>query len=115
MSARASTASPPAASGAMYAGVPGVSPISVATSAGLAIRHRLHQPEVEHLHEIVPEPQPADVDVGGLDVAVHQPGTWASSSDSHTCRRMWTARAGRQGAVLAHQRLQVIPSSSSIT
>jgi hypothetical protein len=33
---------------------------------------RLHQPEVQHLHEVVAQADAADVDVRGLDVAMHE-------------------------------------------
>jgi hypothetical protein len=33
----------------------------------------LHQAEVQHLHEIVLQPEPAEVEIGRLDVAVYQP------------------------------------------
>src|SRR3712207_7796967 len=38
----------------------------------LAPLARLHEPEVEHLHEVHGERQPARVDVRRLDVAVHE-------------------------------------------
>ena len=40
--------------------------------AGRATAPELHQPEIEHLHEVVVEAHAADVDIGRLDVAMDE-------------------------------------------
>ena len=41
-------------------------------NVGGADRSRLHETEIEHLDEVLSTPDPPDVDVGGLDVAVDE-------------------------------------------
>ena len=66
----ASTARPSAISGAMNAGVPAKKPVCVMSAR--RGRERLHEAEVEHLHEIGIAAVAADEDVAGLDVAVDE-------------------------------------------
>ena len=67
----------------------------------------LDQPEVEHLREIVFEAHPADVDVGRLDVAMHQAARVRVGQGMRHLPQQVNHAAGGQRAELAHQRLEV--------
>ena len=47
-------------------------PIDGRACAAKTLAAEFHEPEVEHLHEVVVEPHAADIDVGRLDIAVHE-------------------------------------------
>ena len=67
----------------------------------------LDQPEVEHLGEVVLEAHPADIDVGRLDVAMHQAArVRIGQRVAHLAQQVEHA-VRRQRTEFAHQRLEV--------
>ena len=75
----------------------------------------LHETEVEHFHEVVDESQSSDMDVGGLDVPMHQGRARApfqrcahlTENVNHPTRRQGTDRRTNES--------RFRPSSSSMT
>ena len=90
--------------------MPGVSPAAVASECSrLASGDRLDQAEVEHLDEVVAQPEPPDVDVRRLDVAVHQAARVRLLQRlAHLAQDVDHAARGHR-AVPPHQRLEVHP------
>ena len=69
----------------------------------------LDQAEVEHLDEVVVEPHAADVDVGRLDVPVHEPARMRVGERVAHLPEQEDGPVRRHGSELAHERLQVAP------
>ena len=69
----------------------------------------LHQPEVEHLHEVVVDAQAGGEDVGGLDVAVDQPVLVRVGERVAGLGQQIHGALDRHRAVLLHQRVEVEP------
>ena len=88
--------------------MPGVSPGALSkvwvVARALVV---LDQAEVQHLDEVVLEAEPAQVDVGGLDVAMDQPGVVRLRERVAGLPQEVHHPAGRQRAVAAHQGLEV--------
>ena len=68
---------------------------------------RLDQPEVEHLHEVALAASSAGVDVGGLDVAVDEPGVVRVLQGVAHLQQEVHGPLGRDGTEPAHELLQV--------
>ena len=106
-----------AISGAMNAGVPGRQ-LGRGGHDGVSIDSacvELHQPEVEHLDEVVVEAHPADVDVGGLDVAVDQSPRVRVGERVADLPQQVDARSAGTGPNSRTSDSRSRPSSSSIT
>ena len=118
MSARSSTALPRACSGAIYAAVPSTNPASViagvvnafgADGAGARLE-RFRDAEVEHLDDAVG----LDLDVGGLQIAVHDALLVRGLERAAICSAMPSASFGGSGPC-AMRSANVGPSTSSMT
>ena len=75
-----------------------------------------HETEVEHLHEVVLEAHPADVDIGRRDVAVDEPACVRFRERmTDLTEQEERALGGHRTEFANERRRDPVPASSSIT
>ena len=107
-SARWSIASPWACSGAMYIGVPAMTPLCVRLASSAA-RARPKSVILTALDAVLQQ------DVGRLDVAVDQPLAWAAARPSAICRPMRSTSETSSGPIRSSFCCRVSPAMNSMT